>query len=164
MLYPYAYLLWLSGIAVVNGAGWYDSDIAQLLFHGLFIVYNIYVVIIAIYNAVVTARDGFTARDAAILNAVVKGVQIPAYIFYFVMGLLGTLMSVWGIGLILLAIIVDVLTIVLSGISAIGCAVKMVKEGRMQPAFALLAGLASFVFCIDIIAAIIYLVCGFRKK
>ena len=67
-------------------------------------------------------------------------------------------MSVWGIGLIMWAFIIDVITICLSGISSIGCAVRLCKEKRISKFAAVFLIIGNFIFCIDIVVAIVYMV------
>ena len=52
---------------------------------------------------------------------------MSSYIANFIVALVGVLMSIWGLGLIFYAVIVDFLTIVLSGIASIGCTYSLKK-------------------------------------
>ncbi len=109
-----------------------------------------------IYNIVVTVKGKYTAYEAAKINLTVKAWQIPAYIFHFIMGAVGMVMSVWGIGFIMVAVIVDAVTIVLTGVNAIGCAVKLKKDGIIPMRTAIIYGIGSFIFCIDVFVALLY--------
>lgn len=164
ILYPYAYLIWLVVMYLVDDtlSARFDSDRVNNIQGIIFIVYQIWVLWIAISGAIIASKNDSSAWETAKINLVVKGCQIPAYIFHFIIGLLGMAMSVWGIGLIFLAIIIDLLTISLTGIYAIGCAVKMKKEGLLPTSVAVLTGVGSFIFCIDVVIAIIYV--GISKK
>lgn len=96
----------------------------------------------AIYNAIVTARSSkYDALTDSKINLITKGVQIPAYIFHFVLGCLGLTLSVWGIGVIIFAVVVDFLSILTTGISAIGLHVRMAKDGVLEQNPLRLAGL-----------------------
>ncbi len=172
ILYPYAYLIWF--MLLIEFSDMIDNfetkvnDVfngAEIDFFGiLFIAYNVYVVFIVIYNAVKTSGNKYTAYEVAKMNMVVKGWQIPAYIFHFLMGLVGMLMSVWGIAFIMIALIVDVLAIAFSGVNAIGCAIKLAREKIIHPAVAVLMAIGSFVFCVDVIIAVVYVVLGKRNE
>ena len=48
-----------------------------------------------------------TAGQAARMNLIIKGIQIPAYIMHFILGFIGLAMSVWGIGFLLWAVLID---------------------------------------------------------
>lgn len=158
MFYPYAYLIWLVfyfASAFIAGEH-VDSEVIMDVYGMIFILFQIIVLADVIYGAIETAKDGITAKQAARLNLVVKCVHIPAYIFHFFMGLLGICLSVWGIGFILVAFIVDAVTIFLSGIHAIGSVVKLYRE-RVLPAkkSAVLYGIGSFIYVLDVIIAFV---------
>ncbi|MBQ8514766.1 MAG: hypothetical protein IJ496_05155 [Ruminococcus sp.] len=166
MLYPYAYLIGMVGLYIADEvlSLFSVSVIPEYLFWGVIILYNVYVLFIAVFNAVLTAGKRYTAYDGAKINLIVKGVQIPAYILHFLMGLAGLIMSVWGIGFIVIAVLVDLLTILLTGISAVGCSIKMKKEGLLPLSGAILTGIGSFIYCADIAAAIVFLVLGRKQQ
>lgn len=167
ILYPYAYLLWIIFMVVTQDTVIEEiseqMDLGMGIYGIIFVVYNIYVIFISIYHAVTTARNDSPAKEAARTNLVIKSVQIPAYIFHFIMGVIGFCMGIWGIGFLLVAVLVDVLTISFTGISAIGCGIKMKKEGHMSTGAAVVASIGSFLFCIDIFVALFYVVKS-RKK
>lgn len=158
MLYPYTYLLCLIiyGFAISQNENLGSAGISVLRI--VAIIYNLYSFIIVIMNAVQTGIGKYTGYEAAKMNLLIKGVQIPAYIFHFLLGMAGSLMSVWGIGFILWAIFIDVLTITLTGINAIGCSIRMYKEGIYSKGKSVLLGVLNFVFCIDFVVAVIYFV------
>ena len=67
-------------------------------------------------------------------------------------------MSIWGLGLIFYAVIVDFLTIVLSGIASIGCTYSLKKNGIIIKKMAIICGIGSFIYVFDIIVSIYYLI------
>ena len=85
---------------------------------------------------------------------ITKCVQIPAYIFHFIVGVFSLMLSIWGIGFLIFVIVVDLLTIILSGILAIGCVLKVKKQGVIQSGTAVLGIIGSFVYCVDVAVAI----------
>lgn len=153
ILYPYAYLIIMFFYIKLFSEKDYANDILE----AIGIIYNLYSLIIAIINAVQTARGRYTAHQAAKMNLVIKGVQIPAYMFHFLVGMVGALMSVWGIGFILWAILIDILTIALTGINAIGCCIRLCKEGMLSKGKSVFFALCSFVYCIDVVAIMLYI-------
>lgn len=158
IIYPYAYLIWL--LLQFKAADAFGEFVGSkeyvILFEAMFIIFNVYVLFIVVYNIVVTIKGKYTAYEAAKMNLTVKAWQIPAYIFHFFMGAVGVLMSVWGIGFIMVAVIVDVVTIALTGTNAIGCAVKLKKDGVIPLRTAIIYGIGSFIFCIDVFVALSY--------
>ncbi len=151
ILYPYAYLIIMLIYIPFFSEKAYAFDVLKVIA----LTYNLYSLIIVITNAVQIARGRYTAHQAAKMNCVIKGVQIPAYMFHFLLAMLGGLLSVWGIGFILWAILIDILTIALTGINAIGCCIRMCKEGMISKGKSVFYALCSFVFCIDVVVAII---------
>ncbi len=131
ILYPYIYVFILAGFLMFMSSLPEDYNDAAML--GLLIVaviYNLYSLVIVIVNAVQGARGKVTARQAARMNLIIKGIQIPAYIMHFIPGFIGLALSVWGIGFILWAILIDLLT----GISSIDCCIRMRKGGLLSTA------------------------------
>ncbi len=118
------------------------------------VIINVLPLIIAIKNVVFGIKGKYTARQTAKMNLIVKLCQIPIYIFHFLMAILGLLMSVWGIGLIIVAVTVDLITIILTGINALGCPIGLYKQGRISKAAAALLCIGSFVYCVDIGVAV----------
>lgn len=153
MLFPYAYIIGLVlSLSLQNRAEF------AVIGPGIAVVYLLYTFVSTIYNAVVSSGKKYEVRSVARINLVVKLVQIPAYIFHLLLFLLGMVASVWGIGVMLWVIIVNVMTILLTGINAIGCSVRMKKEGILNTPVAILMGIGNFIFCVDVIMAIIYMV------
>lgn len=106
ILYPYAYWLWIIC----------EQEMPLII---ATLIYNIYVLFISIYYPVSVIRKKIPTCDAAKANLLIKGLQIPAYLLHFLMGIAGVALGpIFGIPLILMAVVIDWLTIMLSGI---GC-------------------------------------------
>ena len=140
------------------------NDAASLGLLIVAVIYNLYSFVIVVVNAVQCAKGKMTARQSARMNLIIKSIQIPAYIIHFILGFIGLAMSVWGIGIILWAILIDLLTILLTGISSIGCSIRMRKEGLLSTAAAILMGIGCFVYCVDVVIAIAYVVIARKRK
>ena len=65
-------------------------------------------------------------------------------------------MSVWGIGFIIWAIVIDLVTIALSGLVGVSAAISASKEKTLSNNDPLIYGVLSFIYCIDVFAAVIY--------
>lgn len=157
--YPYAYLVVILVIVVTNGSD--KQDLVEDIMLYLALIYNAYVLIYVIINSFVTASKKYNIKTVAAMNLFVKGIQIPAYIFHFIMGMCGMMMSVWGLGFIAFAIIIDLITIILTGINSIGCTVKMCREGAINKRQAFFMGIGCFIYCIDVVIAVIYFIKAF---
>lgn len=160
ILYPYAYLIYFLVYFFVSDA--LPESVRSQVIVALTVACHVVAFADAIYGAVNVARNKCTAHEAARMNLTIKAWQIPAYIFHFILGFLGLMMSVWGIGFIMFAIYIDVVTIALTGINAIGCMVKMRKKGALSTVKAVLAVVGSFIFCVDVVIAIV--LCFISRK
>lgn len=166
ILYPYAYLLFLVFVFFIGKLVSERSaavDIFSAIGMTAAVLYNLWVLILVLWSAIGGLKR-YTPAEAAKMNLAVKALQIPAYLFHFLMGMAGMVMSIWGIGFITLAVIIDLVTIFLSGLFAIGSVRRLKKEGILSSGTAFLAGLGSFLYCVDVIAAIVLVVIGTAKE
>ncbi len=156
ILYPYAYLL-LFVFAMIDLPD--ELMILSDLWPILVLIYHIYVIVFVVYNVVSNVRKETNAYELAKTNLLIKGLQIPAYIINFLLGMSGmAFLVVGGIGLIMMMIIVDLISIGLTGIHSIACSIRMRKEGMLSNAAFVFMGIGCFVYCIDVIIAIVYFV------
>ena len=165
ILFPYAYLILLAFIGVTSSFfdQWMNLKSYDYTVETLIIVYLVSTLFTIFYNLIITLKGKYTAYEAAKINLLVKGIQVPAYIFHFVIGMMGMVMSVWGIGLILFAVVVDLITILLTGINSIGCSIRMRKENILTTRAAVLMGIGCFIYCADLVIAVVYFIHA-RKK
>lgn len=158
ILFPYIYLFALISLNLLVTAfeNPMASKIAYYLWIGINITYLAYIIFIPFYNTVVSTRGKYTAYQATKINLMIKGLQIPAYVFHFLIGMMGLVASVWGIGIILVALVIDLVTITLSGISSIGCSIRMRKEKILSLPASILMGIGCFIYCVDVFIAVVY--------
>lgn len=158
ILFPYIYLFALISLNLLVTAfeNPMASKIAYYLWIGINIAYLAYIIFIPFYNTVVSTRGKYTAYQATKINLMIKGLQIPAYVFHFLIGMMGLVASVWGIGIILVALVIDLVTITLSGISSIGCSIRMRKEKILSLPASILMGIGCFIYCVDVFIAVVY--------
>lgn len=161
MIFPYAYVLLIIAMSNIPN---FPNAVAYEIIFGSVIVYLVLTLVCTVFGSIYAAKSRISPRTAAKLNLIVKAVQIPAYIFHFLMFLAGTLMSVWGIGVMIFAAAIDLFTIALTGIHAIGCVVKTCKGGVVEKAAAVFMGIGSFIYCIDVVIAIVLMVMSNKYK
>lgn len=163
ILYPYAYLIWIvlfiGMMAIAERVDdTFKLDIAVemciLSMLAIAIVYQILALAIAIQSSRKMVKDNVSVKDAAKMNLITKCAQIPAYIFHFIVGFFSLMLSVWGIGFLLFVCVVDVLTILLSGIFSIGCMINMKKAGVIPKESMIIGIIGSFIYCVDVGIAI----------
>ncbi len=158
-LYPYAYLILILGIILI---GEYEDvidliphEIGSFVFWGIIFGFNIYCLIRSIINTVLAAKGKITLKDMAKLNMLIKLVHIPAYLFNFALGCAGLLLSIWGLGFIIVAVLADLFTIITTGVNAIGLSIALSKEKVTGKGLAILYGILNFIYCADVAVAII---------
>lgn len=158
MLYPYIYMIILALYMVISIT---LSDAIDLDSFGLIgllavgIVYNLYTIISVIVNIVRAKKGMISSRELCRKNMIAKLVHIPAYIFHFILGMIGSLASVWGIGVVMWAIIIDLITIVMSGTLGVGASVSLKKEKAVPSFVATLLSIGGYIYCLDVIVAIV---------
>lgn len=107
----------------------------------------------AICLAVSNASKRTDAKAAAKNNMLVKLLQIPAYILLFGIGALcSMLIFTWLVTFTI--IVVDVMTMLLSGINGAAAVSKCRKEGLLSRNAAFWMGIAQFVYCVDVVCAV----------
>ena len=158
MFYPYIYM-----ICVVTF--YYINDVASELYEeaslGMFIfaiICNLYVLIVVIVNLIRAIKGKWNAIELVKLNMIIKLVHVPAFVFHFLLGMAGLVASVWGIGFIMWAVLIDLLTIGLTGMIGLSASVSCRKEGMLTNPMAFLYAVLSYIYCVDVISAIAFYV------
>ena len=100
--------------------------------------------------SVLLTRKHWTARELALANMLIKLTHILAYMFWFAAGILFFLFM--GAPL---AFFMDVLAISLSGLIGLAAVLNCGREGRLPAGKALLHGVLQFIFCADVVSAIL---------
>lgn len=160
MLYPYVYMLVLLGGYLFNTAApeeiKSDYFFSETLGVGTIIFFTIHPLIIGslIGDFLLARREKIPARQAAKVNMLIKLVQIPAYVFHFILGMIGTVASIWGIGFILFAVIIDIVTIVFSGTQCLAAIRGIYKQKGLLKWQAILFAFLSYIYCVDVAISI----------
>lgn len=92
-------------------------------------------------------------QGMARLNMMIKLCQIPAYLTIFALGVFCVL-SIWGILLALLLVLVDCVTIAMSGLIGATSAFRNFREQKMSRSSAVKVAVCQFIFCVDVFASI----------
>lgn len=98
---------------------------------------------------VLFTRNRWTARELARANMLIKLVHIPAYVFWFAVGILFFLFM--GAPL---SFVMDVMAIILSGIVGLAAVLRCRVEGRLTTKAAVVNGILQFVFCADVFSVV----------
>lgn len=114
--------------------------------------------IIALGFALYIFIRGFTKKqdvhEMLRINMIIKLVHIPAYLIIFVFGVICTI-TIFTIVITVLLMILDGMTIVLSGSVGLSGVLLSLKEKKISTNKAILHGMLQFVYCADIISSIV---------
>lgn len=126
---------------------------------GFVLLFAIVMYIVNILFIIKASRGHWNARELARTNMLVKIIQIPAYVIIFIMGLLCCLM-IFTIGISLALLLLDMFSIGMTGLFACTAFYRLRKEQLISPSAQALYSLGSFLFCADVVIAII----GYRSS
>ena len=101
------------------------------------------------------AKGKYKAVSLARMNMIIKLVHIPAYLLHFAIGIMGLLLGIFGFGFIFWAILIDLLTIGLSGMNGISACISARKEGLLSKGMTVLFAITNFIYCVDVLCAIL---------
>lgn len=152
IIYPYVYMVTLLESILAEYAEL--SELAMIILFGTIFVIHPLAWAALIIDFKQIKSGNILPKSLANSTLLAKTIQIPAYIIHFIIGAFGSLASVWGIGFVLFAIIIDLLTIILSGIMSLANVINLRKQKVISLINAILVGVASFIYCIDVVAAI----------
>ena len=162
MIQPYILLFALYSIFI-------NQYIVERFFggNGLWLLFVIFVTIVIsfictlVYMPFCLAK-GWGARQTAFFNMLIKLVQIPAYLAIFVLGVLFFL-TIFTYAFSVFFVLFDCITIFLTGLVGLTANLRLYKERKCSGSFAALNSVCQFVFCIDVISAVIVYICS-RKE
>jgi hypothetical protein len=100
----------------------------------------------------------YTVLDAAKINLAVRLVLVPIYIAVFIICILFSVTGPFAIGIWFLAFLVDACILVTTNFMSIPCCVALRRRKAFNTGVSVLLFLCQFIFCIDVVVAIIYLV------
>lgn len=115
--------------------------------------------IVNILFIIISWKGHWDAKALARTHLTVKLIQIPAYCFNFILGVFAALM-ILTIGITIAMFLFDIAYIVITGLFAIATFHNMKREGIISRKTQFLYSVLSFVFCVDLIIAIL----GYRNS
>jgi hypothetical protein len=128
-----------------------------------YVFYSVLVAIVVMYIVAVVGSVVFLIRNIAKarkakellrINMIVKLIHVPAYLFIFLMGL-GFTITIFTIGISVVLMILDGMTIFLTGMIGLGGVIRSLRESKLSKRSAVTHGILQFIFCADIISSII---------
>jgi hypothetical protein len=116
----------------------------------------VWITLILIFNKnIKTGR--YTVFDAALINMVVRVVLIPIYLVVFIICLLFSITGPFAIGVWVFAFLIDSFILFMTNLMSIPCCVALRRSNVFSTGVSVLLFLCQFIFCVDIVVAVIYL-------
>lgn len=103
---------------------------------------------------VLSMGQKWDCRKMALWNMVIKLMQIPAYLGIFLLGIV-SFSLIFTIGVAGVLFLFDCASIFLTGMIGVGAVIRCCKSGVCRKTFSVLHGILQFVFCLDLISAIL---------
>ena len=88
------------------------------------------------------------------MNMVIKLIHIPAYMLIFAFGLICSL-TIFTVGITIVLVLLDGMTIALSGLIGLSGIVRGFRENRITKQRAVIHSILQFIYCVDVINSII---------
>ncbi len=104
----------------------------------------------------------WNARQVSLINMFVKLIHIPAYTIIFVLGLIFSV-TVFTFAISFIFIIVDCLTIFMTGLIGTSAVIRCYRENKVSKKSAKIIAFFQYIFCVDIAASIILYIRSGRK-
>lgn len=121
---------------------------------GFVLLFGMIVYIVNILFLLMARNGTWNSHELNKTNMMVKLIQIPAYLFIFTVGLLCSVI-IFTIGISFALMILDMFSIGMTGLFASTAFYTLKKEQKISGKMQALYSLASFLFCVDIIIAIL---------
>ena len=136
--------------------------VMERVFHenGLYIlvvllVFCLIAVVLSITFFLLSIRKNWNPVSLAKYAMVIKWMQVPAYIAILVFGLILAI-TLFTIPIAILFVLIDCLTLLLTGLLTISAAVNTMRQGIFQRKEILLIIILQFVFCLDVFATTVF--------
>jgi hypothetical protein len=101
--------------------------------------------------------DPDASKKMARVNMVVRLLQIPGYIINFIVGML-FMITIFTMAISLMLAFIDMLCLVATGILGTAAVMSAVKEGKMPVRAAFFASIFNYIYCLDVVYAIVLFV------
>lgn len=147
-LYPYIYMFIIAGNLLIENGDIVEPGITAA------IIIHLLIVLILVSDAIINKHQIVPTKDIVTINMIIKLVHIPAFIFHFVVGVFSSLLSVWGIGFVIAVVVIDLLTIIISGTYSVITIVTIYKQKKVSLKEAIICAICSYIYCVDIVVAI----------
>lgn len=153
------YVCWMfMGMAMkieAFAAGYTDTGAATAPLVAAAVIYLVISVANIIY-VIYETRSGADSEDLLFWTMLTKLCYIPLFIWMFVCMFLGfATFMLGGILMVAFAVIIDVMFLIPPSVCGLCGCIRAVKEGNVQKGLSVTMAILHFVFCLDVVAAIV---------
>ena len=151
-IFPYTILL--AFVCIYQGTvieAFFNANL--FLFLLFFFLWWVAALVMTIRQIVRAVRQEDSAAALAKANMILKLIHIPVYVGIFLMGLALSVTILFAV--ILLLVVLDLMAIALSGLVGCAAVVRGQAEGHLTRTQAITFGVLQFVFCLDVISAVV---------
>ncbi len=121
------------------------------------LVFCLIAVLFSTVHFILSVRKNWNPLSLAKCAMLIKWIQVPAYLVIFVLGLLLAI-TIFTTAIAAVFVLVDCLTLILTGMITISAAVIGVRQGIFTKKYVFWIILLQFIFCADVLAAtVLYL-------
>lgn len=152
-LFPYVFLFFLFGVFrgfLLDFIG--ENPFLILLWLGIWFFVSLLANVAFLLLALGKQWSG---KSLALISMVLKLIQIPAYVVIFLLGCVFAI-TIWLFAFVIVLFFFDCLTILLTGLVGLTASIRCAGEKRVSKGLCVANGILSFVFCADVVLAIIF--------
>lgn len=146
-LYPYFIVATLAGVL----SNLFPDSLSIIL---ILLISSIVGLIASVGTAIVCLIRRWDAKVILRANMIIKLAQIPAYVAIYMVGM-AFMITIFTAAISILLVIFDLFVIFLSGLVGLAGIISALRDKRITKTQAIIHGLLQFVFCIDVVSAII---------
>lgn len=153
ILFPYSIVLLIYSL--------FHTALMKYLFHNNIYIGIFYICIfwlISFINAILFCIKNITykknALELAKINMTIKLIQIPAYLFLFIIGI-ACMFTIFTFAISFILLALDCASIFLSGLIGVSAVKQNYTNGTLSTKQLFLYGILQFIFCADVISSII---------
>lgn len=153
VLFPYVFLFFLFGFFRGFLLDWIGEN-PLLLFLWLGIWFFVSLLANLAFFLLALGKQ-WAGKSLALISMVLKLIQIPAYVTVFLLSCIFAI-TIWLFAFVIVLFFFDCLTILLTGFMGLAASIRCAGEKRVSKGLCIANGILSFVFCADVVLAIIF--------
>ena len=156
--------------AVLSEYKWFNEFYCYYLYPSLFfdLAFELVMLIITIITVVITMIGAKKYKEKRVYSHVktqmiVRLIQIPVYVCIFILAAM-CLLTVFTFAITIVFAIIDLISIITTGICSIGVYSEMRKKGMINGVEQFFYTIFGFVYCLDVVVAIIAFIRAYQFK